>query len=315
MAGTRLWMQGAFVVQFFVLTVVALYIGLYNTRDPLSFHLPMYHRGRKLIRQSIQTLEEYNDNPIQVPALRLATISTHVGSLQAALSQQQHDDVPIQVIAKENDDVCQKAANNDEIDNPDNVHIWFCPSPPQERQAQIENLLIRNGITFVYSQEVMGQVISSIFLHDNELYPQRKPLKLILMMEYRPDWNTFAQALTLWIEENTPSLQRWPCLRGPIQTELVLSSLKSQTMDKENSSLRLLPAKQVQEAVLQSRQTLDAWNAILYVPKTTPAIFTDARNNKRRTPCIWKVSWFRLFQSPSGGLYPKRSKPERTTLT
>ena len=78
MAGTRFLIQSIFVGQLFALILMALFIGLYLSKDPISHHIPfVYQTGRPKIRAAMDRLKVSLDKkPLAIPPIRIASVNS-----------------------------------------------------------------------------------------------------------------------------------------------------------------------------------------------------------------------------------------------
>ena len=256
-----------------------------------------------------------------LPLIQIATIhQPDITDLLKKMQQQQQLGVEVAVIETEDETICQKAAATGDasdagLGEPENkgYSISICPSKPTSttETKPSSQVLVRNGITYIYpnnSQEVeslLKQVlVTTPKSNSNGLLKEkrkRKPLKISLIMEQqRNDWDAWAHALSSWIRREQASLQAWPCLRGAIETELVLSTLLEQPNRKHKSnnmtitatpteqppSMRLIHMADMKESVLDRHLAAasdkdDYWNVILYIPRQGPVRFVGEVSNQQ----------------------------------
>lgn len=312
--------QATFVVEFFLLAMTALFFGLYQTQDPLSHHLTQYQKGRHRTRQALKRLDQMTAPSLDIltaasvedapttasrdlPLIRIAAAKDHpaAGSgsdltlVDAVNKMQQQLQLGLQLVSSETTvEACEMAFESTK-DSPESlVHkqeeysIVICPQGSKEKQQQV---LVRQGMTYIYadnSEQVKSLLQKVLELHSNEkVAVKRKPLKISLMVEQqRKDWDYWAQALSNWIRQNQESLQAWPCLRGAMETEVVLSTLVESptqsnktsevTATEENKSVRLISMMDMKASVLDpiaARDKEDYWNVVLFIPRQAPAQF------------------------------------------
>jgi hypothetical protein len=309
MAGTRLLINATFVTEFFLLVLLALYFGLYRTKDPISHHLPQYQRGRPLLQAALLELEQQTPSSLSLPSLQIVTTSQEeleklVGvtkKLPSGVSLTVHPDITktcLQVATS----MYSEEQHLSMIGLPEGRNLVLCPS----LQAKTHAMIIRQGITFLYPNNphkilsLVEDVLQSSPATTTTTvtttapaatapaatlkFTKRQPLKLTLMMEHhRLDWAEWADALSNWIQTKEQVLLAWPCI-NEMETQVVLSTLM---MEKEtdtkpassNATMRILSTVDMKRAVIDRLASKEVWNVVLYVPRTTPAFFVDSIDN------------------------------------
>jgi len=299
--------------QLFALILMALFIGLYLSKDPISHHIPfVYQTGRPKIRAAMDRLKVSLDKkPLAIPPIRIASVNS------PQFNRQQIGNLLVQFyktdqLANECQVAATTAASTARMDdvttiNYDTSHVAkysvvLCPSSPTAYQQPSHPVLVKQGITYLFpqssSEQSTLQLLETVFstFSSSKQSTKRLPLKLSLMVERQvKDWKEWAMALSHWLQQYSSRIQMWPCILSlPIETEVVVSTLGEDSNKKarNDDGVRLMHVEDFKATVLDPMPTSekqDYYTILLYIPRQSPAAFFSSNTSNTNTSSVMQM--------------------------
>lgn len=256
MAGTRLFIQAAVAIEFFLLVSVAVHFGLCQQGDVLCSSL----FGSKDQLLDLGTVK----SRIKIPFISVVVPANDVTQWKAAFARLSDPDQNIEVVTNEHHvDICRGNYENYVRQH----HIWICPIQKATIDAARMEI-ISDGTALFYSGGDDNSVVRALFPSSSKRPPlHRQSLQFTLVTEDGKSWNSWSQALTK-LAETVPFFSL-PCLHDSPSVRLKVDGALSEgarPIKQVNNTVHQISITDAQKYLSAQTRNESLLKIAIYVP-------------------------------------------------